>query len=268
MVAIAACASIATLIGFLFTTLWNDLGINSNVNKLIILVMLILICVIYACTMTARKTKIWFRFNQQFRLTIEQGDLFEKKGVVVIPVNEYFDTNVNERIISSETIHGKFIQKYFKDNVEALDEAIDSQLSSIAPVEDNIRHDAKSKKYELGTCVDVHLNGNTYVLVAFTHFDKDEHAYLPKNEFPIVLDKLIMHLNGLCVDTPCYMPLMGTGLSRMKRASQRVLNFIVDAIDFKYSDMSFPKGMFIEIYKMADINLNQLESHFENDLSI
>lgn len=103
-----------------------------------------------------------------------------------------------------------------------------------------------------------------------THFDKDNHAYLERKDFPIVFDKLIFHLNDISmqVEKSIYMPLMGTGLSRLKRSPQRILNFLVDAIDFKYSGDTFPYGFFVEVYDINQVNLNQLENHFDNDLSL
>ncbi len=41
---------------------------------------------------------IQIRINDSFPLQVEFGDLFEKKGVVIISVNEYFDTIVDNRI--------------------------------------------------------------------------------------------------------------------------------------------------------------------------
>ena len=45
------------------------------------------------------------------KLTIKQGDLFVCNGVVLIPVNEYFDTHVGDGVINENSIHGLFINE-------------------------------------------------------------------------------------------------------------------------------------------------------------
>ena len=268
-IALAALSSVVTLLGFIFESdiNWKDISLCV---KFIILILIIFGCMFYACLMTSRKSKITFKFNPQFILTIEEGDLFDKKGIIVIPVNEYFDTHIGDGIISSNSIHGKFVNSIFKDRIDELNTIITDALKN-RPCEYNAsRQKGNKQKYELGTCIDVKEGDNIYVLVALTHFDKDNHAYLERKDFPIVFDKLIFHLNDISmqVEKSIYMPLMGTGLSRLKRSPQRILNFLVDAIDFKYSGDTFPYGFFVEIYDVNQVNLNQLENHFENDLSL
>lgn len=268
-IALAALSSVVTLLGFIFESdiNWKDISLCV---KFIILILIIFGCMFYACLMTSRKSKITFKFNPQFILTIEEGDLFDKKGIIVIPVNEYFDTHIGDGIISSNSIHGKFVNSIFKDRIDELNTIITDALKN-RPCEYNAsRQKGNKQKYELGTCIDVKEGDNIYVLVALTHFDKDNHAYLERKDFPIVFDKLIFHLNDISmqVEKSIYMPLMGTGLSRLKRSPQRILNFLVDAIDFKYSGDTFPYGFFVEIYDVNQVNLNQLENHFDNDLSL
>ena len=268
-IALAALSSAVTLLGFIFESdiNWKDISLCV---KFTILILIIFGCMFYACLMTSRKTKITFKFNPQFILTIEEGDLFDKKGIVVIPVNEYFDTHVGDGIISPSSIHGKFINSKFKGRIDDLNTLISDGLKNKPCEYNESRQKGNKQKYELGTCIDIREGDNVYVLVALTHFDKDNHAYLERKDFPVVFDKLISHLNDISmqVEKPIYMPLMGTGLSRLKRSPQRVLNFLVDAIDFKYSDNTFPYGLFVEIYDINQENLNQLENHFDNDLSL
>lgn len=56
-------------------------------------------------------------------VTIKQGDIFKADGWKVIPFNEYFDTTVDDVIISSTTLNGIFINKYV-DDINRLQEAI------------------------------------------------------------------------------------------------------------------------------------------------
>lgn len=268
--ALAAISSAVTLIAFLFQGEFNQHNFVDG-EKFVILVGIVIVCLIYACYMTNRKTRISLKFNDQFRLTIEKGNVFDKKGIIVIPVNEYFDTHVGDGIISPGSVHGKFIKEVFADRVDELDRMIEEALAEADqhPIgQTPNRVNAKSKKYELGTCVEIHEDYNVYLLIALTHFDDNNHAFLNRLEYSNVIDKLIEHLKKLQTEQPVNMPLIGSGLARLHRSPQRILNFLVDAFDFKFSDYSFANGIFIEIYDMNQVNLTELEELYENGIKI
>ena len=46
-------------------------------------------------------------------VNIIRGDLFKETGVIVIGVNDFFDTIVDDTHISSRSLHGKMILKYW-----------------------------------------------------------------------------------------------------------------------------------------------------------
>jgi hypothetical protein len=55
-------------------------------------------------------------------VNIKCGDIFNENGLKVITFNEYFDTQINEKIISSRSLNGIFINKFFKNKVSDLDD--------------------------------------------------------------------------------------------------------------------------------------------------
>lgn len=259
MSALAAIASAVTLISYLIggDTSFSDFTI------IYISIGIVIICLVYSVMMTWQKKKIQLKFNPKFSLTIEKGDLFEATGIIVIPVNEYFDTIVDREIISTDSVHGKFINRYWHDRLSELNQKIEETLNSINAIEiDNDRPRGNKSKYDIGTCVDIRDGQNIYVLFAMTHFDKDNHAYLDRKEFPKAIDGLMKHLEHIAVDYPVYMPLFGTGLSRLKRSPQRILIFLIDALDFKHSDLTFPHGISVELTTLTGINLNKIEENF------
>ena len=126
-IALAAISSAVTCIAFLFQDMANEI-LYSTPRKSLILITIVILCWIYSCYMNQRKTKVSFNFNQQFKLTVEKGDIFDKKGIIVIPVNEYFDTHVGDGIISHSSIHGKWINKYYAGKIKDLDKIIKKSL--------------------------------------------------------------------------------------------------------------------------------------------
>lgn len=266
---LAALSSVATLITFATGIQGSTTSIGLPIG---IGVGILILCSLYATIQSWRKKKIELNITSNLKLTIQQADLLKQNGIIVIGFNEYFDTHVGDGIVSPKTLHGIFINKYYKDHLSDLDEDIKKSLASqgISPKEVNCkrRHKAgKTDKYELGTCVLVHDGGKKYVLVALTHFDDYDKANLTREEFNIVLSKLIVFLSTHSEANEVHMPILGTGLARLNRSESRILHFIIDSLDFLHAHPILG-GLFIDILslKSAGVNLNAVEDHFKKGI--
>lgn len=266
---LAALSSVATLITFAtgiqgsLQSIWPPVAIGT---------VILAICTLYAIIQTWRKNKIELNITSNLKLTIRQADIFEQKGIIVIGFNEYFDTHVGDGIVSPKTLHGIFINKYYKDHITDLDADIKASLAQqgIIPIQTNCqrRHTAgKTDKYELGTCALVHDGGKKYVLVALTHFDKYDKAYLSREEFNTVLSKLMTFLSAHAEANEVHMPVIGAGLTRLNRSESRILHYIIDSLDFLHAQPILG-GLFIDILslKSAGVNLNAIEEHFKKGI--
>lgn len=266
---LAALSSVATLITFAtgiqgsIQSIWPPIAIGVGI---------LAICTLYAIIQTSRKKKIELNITPSLKLTIRQADLFKQNGIVVIGFNEYFDTHVGDGIVSPKTLHGLFINKYYKDHITDLDTDITASLvqQGINPIQQNCqrRHAAgKTDKYELGTCALVHDGGKKYVLVALSHFDQYDKANLTKEEFNTILSKLMIFLSDHAEANEVHMPILGTGLARLNRSESRILHFIIDSLDFLHAHPILG-GLFIDILslKSAGVNLNVLEDHFKKGI--
>ena len=174
--AIAALSATATLLTVLF-----DLdGLKDKwVYGLIGTVIVIGGSVGYALWHIKSKKKISLTLSSELKLTVSEGDLFDKKGVICIPFNEYFDTHVGGGVISDKSLHGQFINRFFKDRLVELVDKINKGL----PQSGGIQHERRlagcpNIKYPLGTCVDIREGENLYVLFALSHFDDHDEAYI------------------------------------------------------------------------------------------
>ena len=263
--ALAALSSVATLVVFICD--WNTTKL-SIYETLAGGVIILAICICYGLYQIQRKKKIILQLDSKFIVTVTEGDLFKFEGVIVIPVNEYFDTIVNDIIIAKNTIHGKFINQYFDDRLQELDDKIEQSLTGVAFEENNQRKDGgKNKKYALGTCAKIRDGKNCYILLAMTHFDKDDHAYIDTHEFKDFIYNLSICLNKNANSRPIYMPLMGTGQSGIKKPAQRILLFTLTCFEFMNSN-SLPQGLNIIIHSsmMKNVNLNLIEEYYNSKL--
>ena len=257
--AIAAIASLATLLTALF-----DLECVKDEWYIgaIGIAIVIAFSFIYACWQTRTKKGITLHLTSQQELTIKEGDLFAQNGIICIPVNEYFDTLVGNGVIDENSIHGQFINRYFKDRIPELQNKIQTALTNVAPSGSQTRrvNGCPTKKYELGTCADIRDGANTYVLFALTHFDNNDKAFLHRSEFSEVTRKLMAHLNAISQSQPVFMPLYGTKLSRLRRTAQRILLNLVDTIDFDEKFVVIGGvNVIIKSLAASNVNLTELE---------
>lgn len=266
LAAIASLAALATLITVLFDV---DCIKECWAYGTFWAILVVLISFGYACWQTRSKKKISLDMSSELKLTISEGDLFEKKGIICIPVNEYFDTHVGDNVVNENSIHGQFITKYYKDRLDELQQKINTGLANKKCAEHPRRLGfCPDKRYDLGTCVDVRDGENTYVLFALTHFNDQDVANVGRTEYSQVVNLLMEHLSVMAEAKPVYMPLFGTKYSRMRRTSQRILLQLVNTIDFN-DTCTIPGGVHIVIdsHDKLDVNLTLLEHVITNGIS-
>ena len=262
--ALAGASSIATLLSFMFKIEFKFCC------GVIMLVLIGLVCYVYAEYQNWTIRKLVLKINDCTRLTIEEGDLFEDGDIVLIPVNEYFDVHVGDKIVDPTSIHGVFINKVWKGDAKDLyDNYIAAALANKQDcyVTTVIRQPwfCNKKKYKLGTCIDIERNGKTYVLFALTHFDDKNHAYVSRSEYHDVLIKVMKHVNSICESKTVHIPLLGTGLSRLQSKPLQVLHYMLDCLKFECSNLDFIGGLHIKILSLdkTEINLRYIDDIFK-----
>lgn len=259
-VAVGAFASVLTMISFFFDIQWSEYP------KLtwIVIIFILLICLFYSFAQITIKKEISIRIAENFQVRVKQGDLFKQKGVIVIPVNDYFDTHVGDGIIDPKSVHGQFINNLFSNRVTELDAKISKSLATqgVQGMSVSPRVNGKNIKYPLGVCADVMDGGNRYVCVVTTEFDNDNIARLTRDKLPIVIKGLFEHLECVCGSDSVSMPVIGAGNARLNRSSERVLHFMIDYFDFSLSEIKVLGGVNVIIPSAKKINLRRIESIF------
>ena len=189
------------------------------------------------------------------KISLSFGNILKKKGIIVIHVNREFDTIVGNGIILPTSLHGKFINKFYKDDIGTLDTLIDNQLHGILSEDRSGKQKGKRKTYPLGTCVKIERKGTTYILAALTRFDDNCHAEpidkFVRNEF---LSKVWEWIRANIEPGDIHFPLIGTGCSRMIGTTLEKYRAIVDsglaAISqsklYQSFDITLPAGFFQE----------------------
>lgn len=194
-------------------------------------------------------------------VVIESGDLFSypRNMYKVIAFNEYFDTQVDNKIISENTLNGKYIKKYYpeEEQLQELDNRMieDPRIQSKI-VNSNVsrRYGGKTVKYELGSI----FKDKDYFLVAFSKFDQDNKANLKLNEYANCLIHFWNEVNTLYGQQTVVVPLLGSGITRHKDFNAKPHDLLeVMLWTFKISKVKFREPSKI-IIVMLENNLKEV----------
>lgn len=209
------------------------------------------LCAIYVYR---KKRVAVLELNGNHHVYVQYGDVFSESEIVepnkrrniVIPVNRCFDTQVDNDLISSATLHGITIKKLLDNGFteDSLANEIQNYLSShdFHYDELNTRQKRKGnlKRFPVGTTVEINQSDKcTFFLLGLTEFDKDLSASVTREDYAYAIVKLIEFCNKRSQQYPVVMPLIGGGLSRTGREEKAILDFLVatfkmnkDLIDF------------------------------------
>jgi len=190
---------------------------------------------------------LWWKANhtanislqvQGTNVEVKVGDIFEADGLKVIPFNEYYDTIVDDKIISSKSLHGQYIQKHAGISADELRELFDNDLSlrdHITRV-DMQRTRGSQTAYELGTI----YKHSDYLLLAFTKFDSSNRAYLDNKLLWNCLINMWKNIDVVHNGQSICIPLLGTGITRLKEMNlneQQLLELLL--VSLRLSGVKF-----------------------------
>ena len=252
--AVGTLSAFATLIAFVGP--WKSPE-YSSFGCLILIGIIVLISLTYTYFQIQTIRSLTIQMRPQLQVTVKEGDVLKERGIIVIPVNNYFDTIVDDVIISKKSVHGQFVLQYLVENpdVKQFNNLINDYLKKL--------YHRSTPTWALGCCADIEWKGNIYVLFAFTNFDNENHASIHPAQVPNVLSKLTKHLSEIATDKPIYMSLFGTGLSRLGKSHKRTLLFLLDCIEYmSVESVKIPAGVTIDIKSLrkTDINLDDINS--------
>lgn len=216
---------------------------------------------------------IWYKANKLTNINIDIdgssvnikcGDLFSEKGLKTIPFNEYFDTVVDDKIISNKSLNGIFINRFFKSKVDVLDNFITENSDKSDIINDHYprARGGKNVKFELSTL----FVYDDFIITAFSKFDEHNRATLSMPEYIEFLINFWDRVNRIYAQKNVSVPIFGSGITRLKEhkniSDEDLLKIMLWT--FKLSEMKFkhPAKLTIVIHeeKIGQINLFTLKS--------
>lgn len=194
-------------------------------------------------------------------VTIKVGDIFGQPGLKVIAFNEYFDTQVDNKLIAEESLNGVFIKKHLDIPLPELDGHIERYAFEPAEIlgSNNVRTSGKTTRYQIGTiCV-----YKDYLLTAFSKFDASNKAQLTMPEYLEFLITFWDKVNNVYGQQNVSTPIFGSGITRIKGhkniSDEDLLKIMLWT--FRISEMRFkyPARLTIVVHEKKIDKINLLD---------
>lgn len=150
---------------------------------------------------------------------IKSGDIFTQEGLKVIPFNEYYDTKVDDEIISHRSLNGQYIDKNWNQAVDKLDSLIsnNTKLKELQ-MENNVKRNGKTVRYPIGSIIVI----DDFVLTAFSKFDNKNCARLTINDYLNFLIKFWNEVNSVYAQKKVVVPIFGSGITRFTNGMEDI----------------------------------------------
>jgi hypothetical protein len=209
---------------------------------------------------------MWFSANSRkcasltinnSKIDIKVGDIFSTEGLKVIAFNEYFDSIVDNDIISEGSLNGIYINTQVDDLAE-FDNTLDnnSPLNKKVIDTNNDREKGKNKKYKLGTIYEK----DDFLLTAFSKFDVDNRAYLNIDDYIDFLLNFWNEVDIIYSGRSVIIPLLGSGITRFKGydtiSEQELLELLIWSFKVSRMKFTYPSTVTILIHESKADKIN------------
>ncbi|MEU8030871.1 macro domain-containing protein [Streptomyces sp. NPDC049099] len=152
-------------------------------------------------------------------VVVEEGDLFEQPGHLVVGFTDTFDTLVDDGVvINDDSAQGQLLARRYAGDAHRLDAELAAALDGVAPVaRESVRDKPRGKRarYPVGTVAVLGSRPQLVFAVAYSRMGNDCVAASGVQELWLGLDRLwdAVRRNGQLERVT--MPLTGAGLARL-----------------------------------------------------
>jgi hypothetical protein len=216
---------------------------------------------------------IWWRANSLKEVaikidgtivTVKSGDIFNEEGLKAIAFNEYFDTVVDNALISDRSLNGMFLNSKLNGTISELDAEIEGHLFEEGEIlqQEVPRTTGKTVKFRLGTI----FVKDDFLLTAMSKFDSSNRANLTMPEYLEFLINFWDSVNRVYAQRSVVTPIFGSGITRIHGhrdiSDEDLLKIMLWT--FRISEMRFkyPAKLTIVVHtgKIDQINFLDLKS--------
>lgn len=197
-------------------------------------------------------------------VTVKSGDIFNEDGLKAIAFNEYFDTAVDNVLISERSLNGIFLSSKLNGTIPELDAEIEHHPFEEGEIlqQEVPRATGKTVKFRLGTI----FVKDDFLLTAMSKFDSSNRANLTMPEYLEFLINFWDRVNKVYAQRSVVAPIFGSGITRIRGhrniSDEDLLKIMLWT--FRISEMRFkyPAKLTIVVHasKIDQVNLLDLKS--------
>lgn len=235
-----------TIISVLSFVAWFLPDIPDNIKYIIGGILLAVLIISYiGIVIYQSKCRIVHLTVNNTRVNILFGNIFEQKGIKVIAFNEYFDSQVDNTIISHASLNGQVFDKGLIQK-EDFDLSVENDNSLKKTGMNANRTKGKEQRYAIGQ---IHKYNEEFFALALTKFNEKNEAILYSNEYSCCLLEMWRQLNTYYAQSTINVPLLGDGITRIldntSITKQELLEIMLETL--KISKMTFKEPSEINI---------------------
>ena len=211
--------------------------------------------VIVICTRRPISKITYKHSSQDLQIEVRIGDLFSIKGQKVISTNTTFDTDIAGGVIAANSLQGQFTNKYYPQQIQALDQKLDQGLSNI-PFTVYQKVSGKDKKYPMGTTVRIDIASEIFYLLAMSDLNYNNTAQTTLENVLTATEELWSFIIAKGENEPIILPLIGTGRGRITTNRKRLISRIAQSFTKASEQHIFSSKLIIVIHPNDAENFN------------
>ena len=208
---------LSVLIGILGYSI-KDIGDLSLLQRCFVLLgiwIVVWLLLVLVCYLNKKFHNSYETVINGITITIKADDLFKQKDWKVIPCDDRYNTQVDDKIISRSSLHGKMITQYVS-NLDDLEKTIDSAFDDSSKLKHKVTK-GKRRKYSLGRLIPY----QQWLLLSASHLDDENKAVLEIGEYEQMLFAMWQELSRVYSGKNISIPLIGAGIMTLKGNTEK-----------------------------------------------
>ena len=170
-------------------------------------------------------------------ITVRFGDIFSHKGWTAISVNDFFDSIVDDDLVSRQSSHGAVISQFWHGDSHRWERQVHDDLENLE-YEYVPRNRGNRKEYSIGTTARASASHHDFLFVALSQTNIDDNVTRARVEdLMVAVRGLLVKGRAVCANKPLIIPLLGSGLSRVGIKSELLVDLIL-AVAFEETKLS------------------------------
>jgi Domain of unknown function (DUF6430) len=163
-------------------------------------------------------------------ISIQFGDLFSTAGHIVVPVGEFFDSELGDPV-AVRSVHGQFIQRVLGGNANKFNDDVDRYLVDEPSIQKQRRTVKRNRSYAIGTTAVMTEGARKYFLLAFANTDLiDCKASASIQQMFVALAGLWEKVRNQANNQVVHIPLVGGAVSGVSLEPIQLLRVLLMSI--------------------------------------